>query len=200
MAAWTALEYVGRGNGGLSVVPGSHKTGLHLHEYPDWTAVNFAYYGVNKETFSRFAAKRVHLEMKAGDTVFFHPYLIHGSGANLSSGTRKAIVTHFLNPTVVDFVPFEFKEQDPTYYEKDRESGKSNVGGSVGLKGLKGSSTLGQLDHGKVSGFPMLQLISKQIEGDVGHWTMSDDEIAFWSKHYFKRKMDPSDWKSTQQQ
>ncbi len=32
---------------------------------------------------------RVHLEMDIGDTVFFHPILIHGSGANHSDGFRK---------------------------------------------------------------------------------------------------------------
>ena len=31
----------------------------------------------------------VHLEMNAGDTVFFHPLLIHGSGANQTNGFRK---------------------------------------------------------------------------------------------------------------
>lgn len=34
-------------------------------------------------------AKRIHLEMEAGDTVFFHPLLIHGSGANKTNGFRK---------------------------------------------------------------------------------------------------------------
>ena len=33
--------------------------------------------------------KRVHLEMEAGDTVFFHPLLIHGSGMNRTTGFRK---------------------------------------------------------------------------------------------------------------
>ena len=32
---------------------------------------------------------RVHLEMSAGDTVFFHPILIHGSGMNRTQGFRK---------------------------------------------------------------------------------------------------------------
>ena len=32
---------------------------------------------------------RVHLEMEAGDTAFFHPLLIHGSGMNRTSGFRK---------------------------------------------------------------------------------------------------------------
>lgn len=34
----------------------------------------------------------VHLEMEAGDTVFFHPVLVHGSGANRTQGFRKVRV------------------------------------------------------------------------------------------------------------
>ncbi len=35
--------------------------------------------------------ERVYAEMDAGDTIFFHPLLIHGSGPNLTQGFRKAI-------------------------------------------------------------------------------------------------------------
>ncbi|KAG7270315.1 hypothetical protein CRUP_030215 [Coryphaenoides rupestris] len=38
---------------------------------------------------------RAHLEMEKGDTVFFHPLLIHGSGMNQTSGFRKAISCHY---------------------------------------------------------------------------------------------------------
>ena len=38
---------------------------------------------------------RVHVIMEKGDTVFFHPLLIHGSGRNKSQGFRKAISCHF---------------------------------------------------------------------------------------------------------
>uniref|UniRef100_A0A8C0BXM6 phytanoyl-CoA dioxygenase n=1 Tax=Buteo japonicus TaxID=224669 RepID=A0A8C0BXM6_9AVES len=38
---------------------------------------------------------RVHLVMEKGDTVFFHPLLIHGSGINETSGFRKSISCHF---------------------------------------------------------------------------------------------------------
>ncbi|OBS72368.1 hypothetical protein A6R68_13053 [Neotoma lepida] len=38
---------------------------------------------------------RVHLVMEKGDTVFFHPLLIHGSGRNKTQGFRKAISCHF---------------------------------------------------------------------------------------------------------
>lgn len=33
--------------------------------------------------------------MEPGDTVFFHPLLVHGSGVNVSKRTRKAISCHY---------------------------------------------------------------------------------------------------------
>jgi len=48
--------------------------------------VNKMYHGVRE---FRQDHPRVHLEMEAGDTVFFHPILIHGSGANRTKGFRK---------------------------------------------------------------------------------------------------------------
>jgi len=40
-------------------------------------------------------SKKVYLEMKAGDIVFFHPYLFHGSGENKSDRFRKSVCCHF---------------------------------------------------------------------------------------------------------
>lgn len=196
IAAWTALQYVGRKNGGLSVVPGSHKTGLHIHHYPKWPSVNYKYYGINDDAFSKFAAKRIHLEMYPGDTVFFHPYLIHGSGANLSKNTRKAIVTHFLNSKEVDFIDFQFKEQDPEYYEKKGQN-DSKIGGSIGFNQLLANKDKIKeiLEKNGIKRVPSLQLVSKQIEGSVGNWGLSDNEIKFWQKYYFKRNVDESNWK-----
>ena len=37
----------------------------------------------------------VELSMEKGDTVFFHPILIHGSGPNRTTGFRKAISCHY---------------------------------------------------------------------------------------------------------
>ena len=37
------------------------------------------------------SSPRVHLEMGPGDTVFFHPLLIHGSGMNRTNGFRKVV-------------------------------------------------------------------------------------------------------------
>jgi len=92
VAAWTALEECNRDNGCLVVVPGSHRGELLNHENPDWEHLNLGYFGVAD---SSYLDSRVHLEMQPGDTVFFHPLLIHGSGRNRSSGFRRAISTHY---------------------------------------------------------------------------------------------------------
>lgn len=48
--------------------------------------VNKLYHGIQDFDPS---LPRVHLEMEKGDTVFFHPLLIHGSGSNKTKGFRK---------------------------------------------------------------------------------------------------------------
>ena len=48
--------------------------------------VNKMYHGVKGWDPNQ---ERVWLEMEAGDTVFFHPILLHGSGTNTTQGFRK---------------------------------------------------------------------------------------------------------------
>lgn len=92
VASWTALERVDRENGCLAVVPGSHRGELLPHENPDWEYVNMAYFGAAGVGAH---PERVHLEMEPGDTAFFHPLLLHGSGRNRSPGFRRAISSHY---------------------------------------------------------------------------------------------------------
>jgi phytanoyl-CoA hydroxylase len=96
VASWTALQPCTRENGCLVVVPGTHKGELLRHENPDWEWLNLAYFGaagVGKH------AERLHLEMEPGDTVFFHPILLHGSGQNRTAGFRRAISAHYASAT-----------------------------------------------------------------------------------------------------
>lgn len=93
VCAWTAMERVNRQNGCLVVLPGSHTGTLKEHDYPEWEGgVNKMYHGVRDYDPQH---PRVHLEMEKGDTVFFHPLLIHGSGMNQTQGFRKAISCHY---------------------------------------------------------------------------------------------------------
>ncbi|XP_069703088.1 phytanoyl-CoA dioxygenase, peroxisomal-like [Periplaneta americana] len=92
VATWTAMEKVNEDNGCLVVIPGSHKGELLPHDYPKWD------HGVNK-AFHQVEGYDDHplvpLHMEKGDTVFFHPILIHGSGINKTKGFRKAISCHY---------------------------------------------------------------------------------------------------------
>ncbi|XP_016044324.1 phytanoyl-CoA dioxygenase, peroxisomal isoform X2 [Erinaceus europaeus] len=93
VCAWTAMEHTDRNNGCLVVIPGTHKGPLKPHAYPQWEGgVNLMYHGIQDYEEDN---KRVHLVMEKGDTVFFHPLLIHGSGENKTQGFRKAISCHY---------------------------------------------------------------------------------------------------------
>jgi phytanoyl-CoA hydroxylase len=96
VATWTALESCTRENGCLVAVPGTHKGELLEHENPGWEYVNFLYVGAKGVGAH---PDRVHLEMEPGDTLFFHPLLLHGSGRNRSDGYRRAISAHFASST-----------------------------------------------------------------------------------------------------
>lgn len=79
VAAWTAMETITEDNGCLYAIPGSHKGILQVHNYPDMD-VNHGYHGIRG--YDDYP--RVNLRMEKGDTIFFHPLLIHGSGVNKS--------------------------------------------------------------------------------------------------------------------
>jgi phytanoyl-CoA hydroxylase len=91
VATWTAIDRCTRENGCLAVIPGSHRSDLAEHANPDWELVNYGFFaarGVDLEA-------RVHVEMEPGDTLFFHPLLVHGSGRNRSEDFRRAISVHY---------------------------------------------------------------------------------------------------------
>jgi len=94
VASWTAMQKIDKENGCLFVQPGTHKGDLHLHKYPNDGIVNKAYHGIHSLSEADTAGM-LHVEMDVGDTLFFHPLLIHGSGRNLSKRYRKAISCHY---------------------------------------------------------------------------------------------------------
>eukprot|EP00475_Leptophrys_vorax_P006630 TRINITY_DN14116_c0_g1_i1.p1 TRINITY_DN14116_c0_g1~~TRINITY_DN14116_c0_g1_i1.p1 ORF type:complete len:360 (-),score=86.86 TRINITY_DN14116_c0_g1_i1:98-1177(-) len=117
VCAWTAMESINRDNGGLIVIPGSHVSPLFPHGYPDWEKVNKAYYGIQPQHLGNFKeTDAIHLEMEPGDTVFFHPLLVHGSGWNKTQRYRKAISCHYASTdcayiNVSDTIQKDIKEE-----------------------------------------------------------------------------------------
>jgi phytanoyl-CoA hydroxylase len=104
VCAWAAMEKINVANGCLDVVPGSHKNENFLdHDYPQWEGgVNKMYYAIKDIDISKLDLKKV--EMEKGDIVFFHPLLIHGSGANKTNHYRKAISCHYASSEVFYFL------------------------------------------------------------------------------------------------
>lgn len=90
VASWTAMETINEENGCLFAIPGSHKMNtLYPHIYPN--IQNKLYHGVQGFDY----VPKMNLIMEKGDTVFFHPLVLHGSGPNLTKGFRKAISVHY---------------------------------------------------------------------------------------------------------
>lgn len=95
VGVWTAMLPAPQEAGCLAVLPGSHKGELLPHDNPDWDYVNagfFAAVGADLEA-------RVYVEMNPGDTLLFHPLLLHGSGHNRTQNFRRAISAHYASDT-----------------------------------------------------------------------------------------------------
>ena len=93
VAAWTAMSPATRESGCLTAIPGSHRGTLLDHDNPDWEYVNAGFFGIDAEQAE--AGERSYIELQRGDTVLFHPLLIHGSGRNRSDDFRRAVSSHY---------------------------------------------------------------------------------------------------------
>jgi phytanoyl-CoA hydroxylase len=99
LASWTALDPCTKENGCLVAVPGTHRSELLQHENPAWEHLNIGYFGAKGIGADEH---RVHLEMESGDTVFFHPLLLHGSGRNRTQGVRRSISAHYASASCAE--------------------------------------------------------------------------------------------------
>ncbi|XP_072946498.1 probable phytanoyl-CoA dioxygenase isoform X1 [Epargyreus clarus] len=124
IGTWTAVDHAHVNNGCLWVVPGSHKANT-LHEHGLLPGALKMYHGIIDESTAPLD-KRVHLEMGPGDTVFFHPLLVHGSGANISKNYRKCISAHYAH-TKCDCVDVHGTVQDIIAKEVEGEIKRRGV-------------------------------------------------------------------------
>ncbi len=92
LAAWIAIDDCDGENGGLMVVPGSHRVQILCLEPAD-----------QDESFSTAQVPvpegvEIHqTEMKAGDVLFFHGSMVHGSKANTSTDRfRRSLIFHYV--------------------------------------------------------------------------------------------------------
>ncbi|CAH2098048.1 unnamed protein product [Euphydryas editha] len=119
IAAWTAIDDVTIENGCLYVIPKSHKQGI-LYPHAILTGASRLYHGVQHAAPED---ARVHLEMSPGDTVFFHPLLVHGSGANVSKRHRKCVTAHYASERCA-YVSVRGTVQEHIAREVEAEAGR----------------------------------------------------------------------------
>jgi phytanoyl-CoA hydroxylase len=92
MAVWVPIDDAHEENGGLVVVPGSHKGEVACPERAD-SSVSFTSEFVKPPA----GLEEQPLRLKAGDVLFFHGALIHGSYPNSSADRfRRAFICHYV--------------------------------------------------------------------------------------------------------
>ena len=121
VAAWTAISPANEQSGCLDIVPESHKGPLYNHELPPWDDVNFAFFGIKEHKNVVHRA----IEMAPGDTIFFHPLLLHGSGRNRSPNFRRAISTHYASSECISPQP-DWKQNDRVRFVRGSQTTNSN--------------------------------------------------------------------------
>jgi hypothetical protein len=98
MAAWLSLDDADQENGGMLVVPGSHKCGV-LCPHPADPAKSFTVEEVNVPE----GMAPVPCDLKAGDVLFFNGSVIHGSYPNTSQDRfRRAFICHYMPESSVE--------------------------------------------------------------------------------------------------
>jgi phytanoyl-CoA hydroxylase len=93
MAAWVAIDPSLPDNGGLSVVPGSHKIDVQCPQAAD-TRESF----VNHLVPPPPGMAAIPAELRPGDVLFFNGHLIHGSTSNRSATGqwRRSFICHYI--------------------------------------------------------------------------------------------------------
>ncbi|MFH9008011.1 phytanoyl-CoA dioxygenase family protein [Streptomyces afghaniensis] len=92
VAAWLACEAIDRENGGLEVVPGTHRMDLFCPEEAD-AGVSFAREYVPPPP----GLAAVPVDMEPGDVLFFNGSLVHGSQPNRAVDRfRRSFIGHYV--------------------------------------------------------------------------------------------------------
>lgn len=102
IAAWIAIDDCDAANGGLEVIPGSHVYDLKCPEPAD-SDKSFTTVQVSIPP----GLERVQTELKAGDVLFFHGSLVHGSQPNSTTDRfRRSLIFHYVPQASVEVSKF----------------------------------------------------------------------------------------------
>ena len=92
VAAWIAVDDCDDDNGGLRVLPGTHNRPVLCHQQSADMDASYSEWQVSVDTGS----VPIEAVMEAGDVLFFHGSIVHGSKPNLSERYRRSLVFHYI--------------------------------------------------------------------------------------------------------
>lgn len=102
IAAWIAIDDCDGENGGLKMVPGSHRYEIVC---PDEADPEESFTSTEITLPEGFSA--VQTELAAGDVLFFHGSMVHGSGPNRSADRfRRSLIFHYVPEDSVEIARF----------------------------------------------------------------------------------------------
>jgi phytanoyl-CoA hydroxylase len=126
IAAWLALDDCDEENGCMQVVPGSHEWAILCHVKADATR---SFTDITAPLLPEHQA--VPVPMRAGDILFFHGSLVHGSYPNTSADRfRRSLIGHYVEGNTVELT----KGDQPvlTFAGEEKWLGFSPGGGPCG--------------------------------------------------------------------
>ncbi|MFY9712933.1 MAG: phytanoyl-CoA dioxygenase family protein [Microbacterium sp.] len=102
IAAWIAIDDCDGLNGGLKVVPGSHRYEIIC---PDEADPEESFTSTEITLPEGFSAEQT--ELASGDVLFFHGSMVHGSGPNRSADRfRRSLIFHYVPVDSIEISKF----------------------------------------------------------------------------------------------
>jgi ectoine hydroxylase-related dioxygenase (phytanoyl-CoA dioxygenase family) len=103
LAVWIAVDDCDGANGGLIVLPGSHRIQILCPDEDADPEESFT----DRTIRVPDGVERVQTEMKAGDVLFFHGSLVHGSRSNSSPDRfRRSLIFHYVPHSSLEIARF----------------------------------------------------------------------------------------------
>ena len=129
LAAWIAIDDCDEENGGLVVLPGSHRVQILCPEEAADPEESFT----DRTIAVPADAERVQTRMRAGDVLFFHGSLVHGSRPNTSADRfRRSLIFHYIPQASVEiarfYQPLVTASGDEVRMAESAEGGPCGVG------------------------------------------------------------------------
>lgn len=85
--AWTALDNEARDNGGMRLIPGSHRARFEARAFD-----SRRFFRPDHPANKAWIERALQVDLAPGDVLFFHAALLHSAGRNITARRKRAVV------------------------------------------------------------------------------------------------------------